>query len=72
VKKTEIHCRHDGEETIRNQGLYVEHEAVKIYVETAKREAFKQLSLMVEQIHAEGVAPCSQSLTDRRTSWSDW
>src|ERR1700760_42743 len=37
------------------QGLYVEHEAVKIYVATAKREASKQLSLMAEQIHAEGV-----------------
>jgi universal stress protein A len=37
------------------QGLYVEHEAVKIHVETAKREALAQLSLLAEQIHANGL-----------------
>jgi universal stress protein A len=37
------------------QGLYVEHEAVKIHVETAKREALAQLSLVADQIHAKGL-----------------
>jgi universal stress protein A len=37
------------------QGLYVEHEAVKIHVETAKREALTQLSLVADQIHANGL-----------------
>jgi nucleotide-binding universal stress UspA family protein len=37
------------------QGLYTEHEAVKIHVEAAKREALAQLSLVVNQIHAEGL-----------------
>jgi universal stress protein A len=37
------------------QGLYVEHEAVKIHVETAKREALTQLSLIADQIHANGL-----------------
>jgi universal stress protein A len=37
------------------QGLYVEHEAVKIHVETAKREALAQLSLVADQIHANGL-----------------
>jgi universal stress protein A len=37
------------------QGLYVEHEAVKIHVETVKREALAQLSLVADQIHANGL-----------------
>jgi len=37
------------------QGLYVEHEAVKIHVETAKREALAQLSLVADQLHAKGL-----------------
>jgi nucleotide-binding universal stress UspA family protein len=37
------------------QGLYVEHEAVKIHVETAKREALAQLSLLAEQLHTDGL-----------------
>jgi universal stress protein A len=37
------------------QGLYVEHEAVKIHVETAKREALTQLSLVADQIRANGL-----------------
>jgi universal stress protein A len=35
--------------------LYFEHEAVKIHVETAKREANAQLSLITEKILAEGL-----------------
>jgi nucleotide-binding universal stress UspA family protein len=37
------------------QGLYVEHEAVKIHVETAKREALAQLSIFADQLHASGL-----------------
>jgi universal stress protein A len=37
------------------QGLYLEHEAVKNYVETAKRETLAQLSLVAEQIHSKGL-----------------
>jgi nucleotide-binding universal stress UspA family protein len=37
------------------QGLYVEHEAVKIQVEAAKREALTQLSLFADEIHANGL-----------------
>jgi universal stress protein A len=36
-------------------GLYLEHEAVKIHVETAKREATAQLSLIADQMHAKGL-----------------
>lgn len=37
------------------QGLYFEHEAVKLHVETAKREATAQLSLIAEQMRAYGL-----------------
>jgi nucleotide-binding universal stress UspA family protein len=37
------------------QGLYVEHEQVKIHVDTAKREANAQLALVVEEIQAKGL-----------------
>jgi universal stress protein A len=37
------------------QGLHLEHEAVRIHVETAKREALAQLSLVAEQIHTKGL-----------------
>jgi universal stress protein A len=36
-------------------GVYLEHEAVKIHVEAAKREATAQLSLLVEQMRANGL-----------------
>jgi universal stress protein A len=36
-------------------GLYLEHEAVKIHLETAKREAAAQLSLIAEQMRANGL-----------------
>ena len=35
--------------------LYLEHEAVKMHVETAKREATAQLSLIAEQMRANGL-----------------
>ena len=37
------------------QGLYTEHEQVKIHVDTAKREANVQLALIAEQIRAKGL-----------------
>jgi universal stress protein A len=37
------------------QGLYVEHEQVKIHVETPTREANVQLALVAEQIRAKGL-----------------
>ena len=37
------------------QGLYLEHEAVKIHLESAKREADAQLSLIAEQVRAHGL-----------------
>jgi universal stress protein A len=36
-------------------GLYLEHEAVRIHIEAAKREATAQLSLLAEQMHANGL-----------------
>jgi universal stress protein A len=36
-------------------GLYLVHEAVRIHVETAKREATAQLSLIAEQMRAKGL-----------------
>jgi universal stress protein A len=36
-------------------GLYLEQEAVRIHVEAAKREATAQLSLIAEQMHANGL-----------------
>jgi universal stress protein A len=36
-------------------GLYVEHEAVKIHLEAAKREADAQLSLVAEEVRAHGL-----------------
>jgi nucleotide-binding universal stress UspA family protein len=37
------------------QGLYIEHEQVRIHVDTAKREANGQLALIAEQIRAKGL-----------------
>jgi universal stress protein A len=37
------------------QGLYTEHEQVKLHVETAKREANVQLALIAEEIRAKGL-----------------
>jgi nucleotide-binding universal stress UspA family protein len=37
------------------QGLYLEHEAIKTHVETAKREATSKLSLVAEEIRAKGL-----------------
>lgn len=36
-------------------GLYLEHEAVKVHLEAAKREADAQLSLVAEEIRAHGL-----------------
>ena len=37
------------------EGVYTEHEAIKTHVETAKREANAQLSLVAQQILAKGL-----------------
>jgi nucleotide-binding universal stress UspA family protein len=37
------------------EGVYTEHEAIKNHVETAKREASAQLSLVTQQISARGL-----------------